>query len=596
MSSAPDPDAQPAWRSTRSEETLVEGPAPRADRSTGRRLLWITGGLLIALIVGLYLVGYAVAGDRLPKNATVAGVPVGGLSRDAAIDKLTAELSARATAPMKLRVGERRVELDPAAAGLGIDYPASVDAAGGGRSLDPRQIVRVLTGGGKTEAVVLVEDSRLRAAVAKLAAGADREPKDAAVSYVKARVKKSAAVTGLTVRQAEATQAIEAGYLSPEPVIVPVVTAEPAVTDAEAERLIADVARPAVAAPVEVKAGRSGRFRVTPAMIASALSFPTADGAFTTKLDAKALRAAAEPAIDRLDLAQDRDATVRLVDGRPKVIPAVDGTDITAEDLAAAVSPVLTKPAAERKVSVKLSGAPASFSTEDAEKLKIKEVTGAFTTYFPYEYYRNVNISRAAQLINGTVLKPGEVFSLNKVVGERTKANGFTEGFIIQGGKFRRELGGGVSQVATTTFNAMFFAGLEDVEHRPHTLFIDRYPAGREATVAWPSLDLKFRNNTAYGVLVQAYVQKAPPGGRGSITVRMWSTKTWDRVASSQLARSNFTTGRNLTDDSPDCEPMSPVQGFDVSYSRLFYRDGAVVKRERFFWRYAPTDRVRCIR
>ena len=119
-------------------------------------------------------------------------------------------------------------------------------------------------------------------------------------------------------------------------------------------------------------------------------------------------------------------------------------------------------------------------------------MTGQFTTYFPYLEYRNVNIGRAAELINGTVLKPGETFSLNGVVGERTRANGFTEGFIIQGGKFKKELGGGVSQSATTTYNAMFFAGLKDIEHQPHTLYIDRYPPGREATVAWPSLDLKF--------------------------------------------------------------------------------------------------------
>ena len=87
--------------------------------------------------------------------------------------------------------------------------------------------------------------------------------------------------------------------------------------------------------------------------------------------------------------------------------------------------------------------------------------------YFPYLPYRNVNIGRAAGLINGTLLTPGEIFSLNGVVGERTAANGFTEGYIIeveipQGARW------GVSQSATTTFNAMFFAGLKDIEHQPH--------------------------------------------------------------------------------------------------------------------------------
>src|SRR5690606_29363074 len=119
-------------------------------------------------------------------------------------------------------------------------------------------------------------------------------------------------------------------------------------------------------------------------------------------------------------------------------------------------------------------------------------------------------------------------FSLNETVGERTAANGFTEGYIISDGIFRKDLGGGVSQIATTTFNAMFFAGLEDVEHKPHSVYIDRYPVGREATVAWPSVDLKFKNTTPYGVLVKASVEKSAPGGEGSATVSMFSTKRWD--------------------------------------------------------------------
>ena len=95
------------------------------------------------------------------------------------------------------------------------------------------------------------------------------------------------------------------------------------------------------------------------------------------------------------------------------------------------------------------------------------------------------------------MLKPGETFSLNDTVGERTEANGFTKGFIISDGIFKEDLGGGVSQMATTTFNAMFFAGLEDVEHKPHSFYIDRYPVGREATVAWGAVDLRFTQRHA---------------------------------------------------------------------------------------------------
>jgi hypothetical protein len=107
-------------------------------------------------------------------------------------------------------------------------------------------------------------------------------------------------------------------------------------------------------------------------------------------------------------------------------------------------------------------------------------------------------------------------------------------------------------------------------------------------------LDLKFQNDTKFGVLVQASLVKARPGKQGSITVKMWSTKTYDKVTSTTPVKSNFTSGRELKDKSAKCEPQEPVPGFDADYSRLFYSAGKVVKRESFHWRYAPTNRVTC--
>ena len=573
-------------------------PAPQAAQasrgpSRPRRTVLLVLGVLAVLVLGLYAVGYLVAGERLPRNAVISGVDVGGLSTAEAGERLTAELGPRAAAPMELRAGEQKTELDPAKAGLRLDVDASLDAAGG-RSLDPRAIWRVLTGGTATEAVADVDPQALDAAVAAAAEDLDREPADARLSYRGADVKLTKAQQGLTVDREQAVEAVRDGYLVEGPVELPAAVTPPEITTAEAEQVRDDYAEPAVSAPVRVKAGGAGEFRVTPTMIAKALTFRAEDGTLKPSLDADALRAAAEPAVDDVEVSEPRDATVRLSGGKPEVVPAVDGTTVSAESLAAAVEPALTKKGDERAAEVELTGAKAKFTTDDAEKLGIKEVTGEFTTYFPYAEYRNVNISRAAERINGTVLKPGETFSLNRVVGERTRANGFTEGLIISGGKFKRELGGGVSQSATTTFNAMFFAGLKDVEHQPHTLYIDRYPPGREATVAWPNLDLKFTNDTDYGVLVQASAVKATGSSRGSMTVKMWSTKTWDKIESTKPAKSNFTTGRDITDDSASCEPQEPVRGFDVSYARLFYRDGKVAKRENFSWTYAPTDRISC--
>jgi len=599
----PQPEVDPDATMIRSLDPVAPSHTPRParaaggrPRSGGRRIVAAVVGTVVVLIGGAYLVGYLMAGDKLPKNAQVAGVAVGGLSRSGAVEKLETDLGSRTSAPIPVVAGGKDAQLDPAEAGLRIDYARSVAAAGGGRSLNPAQILRVLTGGSATDAVLVVDQVKLRGTVQGLADRVDQPPIDATLAYDGARIKQTKAEDGLVLQQDAAATALQDRFLLPRtPVLeLPVQTSEPEVTSAEVDEVVASFAEPAVSAPVRVVAGSAGSFEVSPTMIGNAVTFAAQDGTLVPRLDAAKLRRNAAAVVKGVELTKPKDATVRIVDGNPKVIAAADGTTVDAANLAKAVEPALTKSGDDRRADVELTGADADFSTADAEKLGIREVTGEFTTYFPYATYRNVNIGRAAELINGTVLKPGETFSLNGIVGERTKANGFTEGFIISGGRFRKELGGGVSQSATTTYNAMFFAGLKDVEHRPHTLYINRYPPGREATVAWPNLDLKFQNDTKHGVLVQASVDKATSSRRGSITVKMWSTKTYDRVVATETVKSNFTSGRNLEDDSATCEPTSPVQGFDADYQRVFYRDGDVVRRQSFSWHYGPTDQVTC--
>jgi vancomycin resistance protein YoaR len=201
--------------------------------------------------------------------------------------------------------------------------------------------------------------------------------------------------------------------------------------------------------------------------------------------------------------------------------------EIDPEEISERFAEVAVLTGAERRLNLQGQATEPAFTTADAKALKITERVSTFTTNFPYAEYRNVNLPRAAELIDGTVLRPGETFSLNDTVGERTVENGFTEGYIVSDGIFRKDLGGGVSQIATTTFNAMYFAGLKDVEHKPHSVYIDRYPEGREATVAWPTVDLRFTNTTPYGVLIKAKVRKSTPSSEGAATVSMYSTKHW---------------------------------------------------------------------
>ena len=115
---------------------------------------------------------------------------------------------------------------------------------------------------------------------------------------------------------------------------------------------------------------------------------------------------------------------------------------------------------------------------------------------------RNNNLNQACKNINGTILKPGEEFSFNKVVGQRTTANGFKEATVILGGQYEQGLGGGVCQVSSTLYNAVLKSDLQVTKRSPHAWPSDYVLEGLDATVNWPDLDFKFKNNTDYQIIV----------------------------------------------------------------------------------------------
>ncbi len=155
-------------------------------------------------------------------------------------------------------------------------------------------------------------------------------------------------------------------------------------------------------------------------------------------------------------------------------------------------------------------------STEQAGAARVRTLIGTFTTYFQAGQPRAQNIRRIAEIVDGAYLPAGETFSLNGTAGRRTTARGFVADGAIVDGELTDEVGGGVSQFATTLFNAAFFSGLDIEEYQPHSFYISRYPAGRESTVYFDQIDVKFLNDTGNGILVET---SSTPG---SVTVALY--------------------------------------------------------------------------
>ena len=149
------------------------------------------------------------------------------------------------------------------------------------------------------------------------------------------------------------------------------------------------------------------------------------------------------------------------------------------------------------------AGVPPAISAEFLRTLGVDGKISEFTTNHPCCQPRVNNIQRFADAIDGTLVLPGEVVSLNGTVGERTVEGGYVPAPTIVRGEITDTVGGGVSQFATTFYNAVFWAGLEIIEHQPHSYYFSRYPEGIEATISWTKPDLVFRNDTDHGVVIK---------------------------------------------------------------------------------------------
>ncbi|TDW66479.1 VanW family protein [Kribbella pratensis] len=559
----------------------------------GRKQL---AGIIAAAGLGVLVVGYgaafAFAGDKIPGDTTVLGIPIGGLSKDDAKSKLDAGLKDRIAAPIALKAGESKFTVAPADAGLTIDVDATVAAAGAGRSLSPARIWHALTGGDAVKPVVEKDDARLKAAIDKLSAQVNRPATEGTITFKGTTPVTHQPAPGLQLDAAKAPAAVIAAYPSDgNPKDLPVGVTQPKAGTDAIKKALTDFAEPAMSGPVRLSVG-SKSVELEPAEIAPALTLTAQEGQVIPSLRTKSLEPLFQQRFKTLETLP-KDATVQIVGAGPKVIPAIDGMVVDRAKVGAAILEILPKPTGERRAAVPLTPVKAAFTTEQATALGITEKMGDFSTQFPHAPYRNTNIGTAARKINGTLLKPNETFSLNKIVGERTKENGFTEGYIISGGKFEKDLGGGVSQSATTTFNAAFFAGLKILEHKAHSVYISRYPVGREATVAWPSVDLKFLNDSGHGVLVQTIFKPSTPGNSGSIRVIIWGTKVWD-VTAGQSEKSNFKQPVVQYNPAPGCEAQAPTPGFDITIYRYFAKNGARVKTEQFTTKYNAANDIRC--
>lgn len=242
-----------------------------------------------------------------------------------------------------------------------------------------------------------------------------------------------------------------------------------------------------------------------------------------------------------------------------------------------------------RSVMLTTTTVEPDLTTEDAQKMGIKEKVSSYQTFFnPKQTSRVHNIQLLASELDSNIVAPGEVFSFNGTIGPRTAKKGYREAPAIINGELVPSLGGGVCQVATTLFNTVFFGGFEVIERHNHSFFISHYPTGRDATVSYNGPDLKFKNNTSSYVLIKTYTTGS------AITISFFSTKQDITVKYTTSGPTNFKAAKIVYEDDPTLPKGTTkvfdkgISGRDVSVSRTIVKNGKVVKTDKFFSRYSP--------
>jgi len=477
--------------------------------------------VIFGLLTAAWAIDRAASEDEVMRNVTLAGTEIGGSGRDdlrSTVEELATDL--RGT-KVVLDASAFEIETTADEIGLSVDVDATVRSAmAAGRSdpgpWSPIRWVGSFFGEREIPLELTVDRSKVVADVTSREGDRRTTPREPGVKADAEGLALVPGVPGVAIDLSAVAEALPRTTTSPSRAIrveAPRSETPPNIADATVAELV-DGANATTARDITLTYGsekstiEGKRFRPGFRLVAGA------DGA---RLDldpahvAKVLDDAMKSSWNATGV------TFEIVNGAPVAKPGHDAVVCCTASAPATVAAAIV--AGKTTVAVEARTITAAEGVAQAGLLGVTQVVGEFTTRHPAGQPRVKNIHRISDLTRGVLIPPGATWSVNEFVGRRTAEKGFVNAPVIEQGQYSNDIGGGVSQYATTLFNAAFFAGLDIPEHKAHSIYIERYPFAREATLAYPSVDLKLRNNTPYGVVIW------PTYTDTSITVQLWSTR-----------------------------------------------------------------------
>ena len=565
--------------------TLIGGVRRNLSRRTLARV-----AVIAALVVSAGLLVSALwlsrgSGDSLPPDVQISGIELGGVEIDDAQVILDAHVSDRFTQPVTFVYPGGQYSIDASDLGLQPSVSKALEEARDSRGAFSRLKARL----GFSDPIEIsieyrVEPAAIRDVVDEIAGLVDQRVRPASIRVVGDEIVTRAAQLGIEVDTEELFELLR---LLPPTVDVPVAQVEPSVSDGAIESALAR-AQALTESPPEVVFGGT-RFAVPARLMRRALRFTSEGTQVAVGLDVQTLAPRLRGAFKQYER-EPSDATFAVEGSAARVVPGKVGRRFAA---ALTIDAILAG-AATSEVKAAFRERRPAFTTAKANDLGIRHLVASYATEYPCCQPRVTNIQQAAAILDGEIIQPGETFSLNERLGERTPERGFVSAPMIgEGGKLVDAVGGGVSQVATTIFNTAFFAGLDLITHSPHSFYISRYPEGREATISWGGPELVFRNDWAAAVFVRVFASDT------AMTVSFYSTKLRRRVETSTSERFDPVRAKVVKEENDELEPgtrdvvqVGGTPGFTVAYTRKVYRGDELLRDERWVIGYDPANTI----
>ena len=554
--------------------------------------MFLVVAMVIAVAGGAVLArAYTLRGSVLP-GVSVAGVDVGGLAPADARARIDAELGARLDEPVQITVGGKSLRVTPSNI-FQVDVAASERAAYD----SARESVSARLGAlavpfvvhRDVQPVLRVHESG-RAALADKLAALTKRAVSARVSMEGNEAVVVPGREGTAIDDDVVLDSLRETALAGLPAFeVQVQSVEPPISTEAAERA-ATTARTMAAAPVRLKLEGEGDIgQLGRVQLASLIRFEPKAGAVNVVLDAAGIERKLHPLVKPFTQ-KPEDATFRVSGDRAYLIKAKNGTTLDVKGAQGAIYEAGTG-AGRRLAVLGLATLAPELTTKDAKALGIREPISTFTTDMGLSSSNRIwNVHLLGNFLDGTIVKAGETFSYNEVVGPRTIERGFREGQMIFGGVLIPSIGGGVCQTATTIFNAAFEAGLPVSERHNHSWYISHYPMGRDATVSWGGPDLVFKNDLKHAVLIDVSYTDT------TFTINFYGTKQGRKVTSTTASPTNYTQPKMQYAIDPTAAPGSKMvvagggPGFDTNVHRKVFEHGKLIREDDFFTRYTPEN------